>query len=148
MGLTQFAGAGHGQDIWHDMRHTAAWQLVRAQIAQPFGEEAGGVHIEASGTDKDLGVAGPTQALVTLRAVGGHVDKVAFLTPNDIVLQLVDERARAFKGTGWRRVRMKHDAREVLGHRLTGKTLDTYGNPKNVKWGSNSSPASDEPLKV
>ena len=39
-----------------------------------------------------LRIAGPTEPLVALRTVGRHVEEIAFLPPDDVVLQLVDQR--------------------------------------------------------
>ncbi len=54
-------------------------------------------HVEAGGADEHLGVAGPAQPLVALRAIGGHFQEIALLAPEDIVLQLVEHRVGALK---------------------------------------------------
>ena len=54
------------------------------QIDQPLGEEGLHVGVERGGADVDLGVAGPAQPLVALRAVGGDVDEVGPLRPVDV----------------------------------------------------------------
>ena len=71
--------------------------LIERDVFQPLGIKRGGVVIERSRSRKDLRVAGPTQALVALRAVRGNVEKVSFLSPNNVVLQLVQPRIGTFK---------------------------------------------------
>ena len=58
-----------------------------------------GCHVEVVGgrADEELGVARPAQPLVALRAVGGHLQIVALLAPDDVVLKLVDQRAGALE---------------------------------------------------
>ena len=82
-----------GSTFGHDVGHAPVRELVGGHVPQPLREEAGHVHVEGGGAREDLGVARPAQALVALRAVGGHVEEVALLAPDDVVLELVDERA-------------------------------------------------------
>ena len=60
-------------------------------VLQLFGKESLHIHVEGSCRREHLGIRGPTQALVPLRAVGGNVDKVAFLAPDNIVLKLIEK---------------------------------------------------------
>ena len=63
---------------------------------------------EGRGGRKDLDVAGPAQALVALRAVGGHVEEVAAHAPDDVLVQLVEQRVGAFEPAGALHIRMQH----------------------------------------
>src|SRR5512139_2049086 len=75
----------------HDMRyHPADFGLLFIQVVGVFGKKGGSIHIEAGSAREDLCVAGPAQPLVTLRAVGGDVEEVAFLSPQRIFEELVD----------------------------------------------------------
>ena len=73
------------------MWHAAILVLIRCNILQPLGEEIRNVHIERRGRRKGLCVAGPAKPFVALRTVSRHVDEVAFLSPDDVVLELIDE---------------------------------------------------------
>ena len=84
--------------------------LVRGHVAQPLREEAGHVHVEARGAREGLGIPGPAQPLVPLRAVGGHVEEVALLSPEDVVLELVQQRVRRGELPGHRHVGVDDDA--------------------------------------
>ena len=46
--------------------------------------------LKAAVGEKACGVAGPSQPLVALRAIGGDVEEVALLPPLDVVLELVE----------------------------------------------------------
>ena len=80
------------QRIRDHPRDAAARTLIAGDIAEPLREETGDVHVERGGAGEDLRVARPSQTLVALRAVGGHVEEVAALTPHDVVLQLIQQR--------------------------------------------------------
>ena len=43
--------------------------------------------------DENLGVSSPTEPLVALRAIGGNLEEIAFLSPDDVVLELVQQLA-------------------------------------------------------
>ncbi len=86
-------------------------------IAGPLGEESGDVQVEGGGADKHLGIPGPAQALISLRAVGGHVDEIALLTPKDIVLELVEERVGAFERSDGFELGVDDNAGEGFGGR-------------------------------
>ena len=66
-------------------------------ILRPLGHEAGDVHVEGGSAHKDLNVARPAQPFVALRAVGRHIDEIALLSPDDVVLKLVEQRVGTFK---------------------------------------------------
>ena len=88
-------------------------------VDHPFLEEGGDVHVERGGADEDLSVPHPTEALVALRAVGRHAQEVAALAPDDVLLELVDQRAGALEGPARRRGGVDYAARDRTGLRLT-----------------------------
>ena len=53
--------------------------------------------LKAAVGKKACGVARPSQPLVALRAVGGNVEEVALLAPDDVLLELVDEGLRGLE---------------------------------------------------
>jgi hypothetical protein len=63
---------------------------------------------------KNLGIAGPAQPFVSLWAVGGDVEEVVFLSPHDVVVQLIEQRVRAGKLAGRWHVRMQHDRHDLI----------------------------------
>ena len=65
-----------------------------------------------------LRVAHPPEPLVALRAVGRHVDEVALLPPDDVVLELVDQRLRRLERAGRRHVRVHDDAGQAVERQL------------------------------
>ena len=93
-----------------DAGDAAVGLLGVAHILHPFVEEAADIHVEGGGAAEDLGVAGPAEALVALGAIGGHLEEIAFLAPDDVVLKLIERLVRAAEAAGGRRVGMKHDA--------------------------------------
>ncbi len=74
----------------HRVGNAAAAQLLGAHVAQPFAQEAAHVKVVAGRGRKDGDVARPAHALVSLRAVGGDLDKVRARRPLDVLLQAVD----------------------------------------------------------
>ena len=78
------------EHIRHDPGHRAVLTLIGGKIRKPLREESIHIHVEGGRGREQLRITGPTQALVPLRTVGGHVDKVSFLAPQNIVLQLID----------------------------------------------------------
>ena len=77
----------------------AAGFLIGGHVLQPFGVEGRDIGVEAGGAGEDLGIAGPAQALIALRAVGRDVHEIAFLAPLNVVLQLIDHRIGALEGS-------------------------------------------------
>ena len=66
------------------------------------------------GWREDLGVASPAHALVALRAVGGGVHEVALHAPTCILNQTVHQLVARGEGTSLFKVRVQHQAGEVL----------------------------------
>ena len=63
--------------------------LVSGKISEPFVVKGFRIEIVAGGADKYLCVACPAETFIALRAVGRDIDKVALLSPDDIVEQLI-----------------------------------------------------------
>jgi hypothetical protein len=57
----------------------------------PFGVEFSAESVVACGIGKDLSVSSPSHFFIALGTVGGDVEKVAALTPDDVLKQLVDQ---------------------------------------------------------
>ena len=72
-----------------------AFVLLCGKVGQPFGEEFLHIVVVAGGFHEYLGIAGPTETFVPLGAVGGYVEEIAFLTPDNVVKQLVKHRIGA-----------------------------------------------------
>ena len=108
------------------MRHGAGLELIRGNVLEPLGEEAGDLHVEGRGPREGLCIPGPAEALVTLRAVGRHVHEVALLPPPDVVLQLIDQRIRRRELARRHHGRMDHDALEVLERERARKALHEH----------------------
>ena len=107
-------GEGPGAGHRGDRRNPAVLALGVLEIEQPFREEPRHLHVEGGGANEDLGIAGPAEALVALRAVRGHVHEVAALAPDDVALKLVQVGIRAAEGSRLGHVGVEHHARELL----------------------------------
>ena len=78
--------------IGNDPRHGAIGMLVGGNVRQPLREKPGDVHVERRRPREHLRVPGPAKSLVTLRTVGRNVEKVAALSPDDVLLQTIYQR--------------------------------------------------------
>src|SRR5208283_5488075 len=114
------------QHIGNDIRDRAVILLIQSKILQPLGIERGRIVIEGSGAGKDLGVSRPTQALIALRAIRGHVEEISFLPPDDVVMKLVQHLTGSFKSTGGLHGRMDNHAREVIERGFAGPTAHRH----------------------
>ena len=83
---------------------TAARVLIGRHIRQPLREETIDVHVERGCPREHLGVPRPAESLVALRAVSRHIEKVAALSPDDVALQLIEERVRGDEASRLREV--------------------------------------------
>lgn len=97
---------------------------LEQQVVQPAVEEVGGVERERCGCRESCDVAGPPQALITLRAVGRDTQEVAALTPDGVLDELRDERLGARESSRPRHLRMDHDGLEVSRAELAGPPVD------------------------
>ena len=68
-----------------------------ADVDHPLPEERCDVHVVGRGAREELRVRGPSHALVALRAIRGHGQKVAALSPDDVGMQLIEQCTRAFE---------------------------------------------------
>ena len=89
------------------------------QIDDPLGEEGRHILIIAGGPDKNLGVAGPAKALVTLWTIGRHFQIIGTLPPKDIAMQLVQHRIGTLEGGRDGRIRMHHNASDCIRGRCS-----------------------------
>jgi hypothetical protein len=76
------------------MRNKPVIHLVYLEVLQPLHEESGAVHEKTGCGSIYLNIPCPAH-LLPLRAVAGDLEKVAFLRPEDIVMQLIDKRIGA-----------------------------------------------------
>ena len=102
------------QSVRNHERHRAIVFLVQRHVSQPLGVKPRRIEIERRGRRKHLRVPGPPQPLVALRAICRHIQKIPFLSPDDVVLQLVQQRVRAFKCPGPFHRRMHDDSGKIF----------------------------------
>src|ERR1051326_6249533 len=100
--------------------------MTQGTAPPPLREEAGDVHVERGGAREHLRVAGPAEALVALRTVGGDVEEIAALSPDDVLLQPVDQRIGRLERPGRLEVRGHDDAGDRVERRGAGKALDQH----------------------
>ena len=101
-------------------------------VLQPLREEAGDVHVVAGGADKDLRVAGPSEAFVALRAISGHAQEISALTPDDVLVKAIQIGIGTFERSGWRVGGADHDGMEIVGFEFAGVAGD-FGVTKPVE---------------
>ena len=109
-----------GQHIGNHFADLAALALVSGQIPQPFAEETLHIVEIGRGTHEDLGIARPTQTLIPLGAVGGHVQEVPALAPDDVGKELIEHRIAGFQPARTLHVRVNDDRVKVLGVHFSG----------------------------
>src|SRR6516164_11469387 len=102
------------QNAWNHKGHGAVVLLIERDVFQPLGVKGGGVVIERGRARKDLSIAGPAETFIALRAVCRHIEKISFLAPDDVVLQLVEKRIRSLEQARPGDGRMHDNARKVL----------------------------------
>ena len=110
---------GIADEIGHHHRnHTAGKLLFLLHVEQVLAVEGIGVHVERGGGTKYLRVTRPTHAFVTLRAIRGHIEEIALLTPHRVGDEPVHLLVGGLEPTGTIHVRIDHAAREVVhgGH--------------------------------
>src|SRR5262245_20156715 len=108
------------------MRNTSVLILIGSDILEPLREEACHVHVERGGPREDLSIARPAEPLVTLRAVSRNIEKVALLPPDDVVLQLIDQRARRLKLAAASHVGVDGDTGQALGSQIAGIAFNLH----------------------
>ena len=126
-GVTPHGGRpGLAEHVGHDERDDAVGiVLLDGEVGEPRREEAVDVEQEARRRGEHLDVAGPAQAFVTLRAVGGQVEEVAPHAPHDVLVQAVDRGRRSIRTSRCARMSEWHDDRpDVLGVELARPAVD------------------------
>ena len=79
-----------------DVGEAAILGLSIANIPEPFCKEGAHAELETGGLGENLDIAHPTEALVTLRAIGGDAVKIAAQGPLDGAHDAVEKAAGAF----------------------------------------------------
>ena len=69
---------------------SAVFPLLRRHIMEPLGKESFHIKIVAGGLHEHLGISGPAQPLIPLRAVRRHIQEISLLSPENVGDQLVD----------------------------------------------------------
>lgn len=84
-------------NVRNNMRYTALWCLINLQIMEPFLIERICIHQISGGTAEDLRISSPSQTLITLRAVCRYIKEITLQPPQEIVMQLVQQRIRTLQ---------------------------------------------------
>ena len=91
-----------------DVGKSTLLRLGVANVLEPLREERCHVDVEARRAREDLGVPHPAEPLVALRAIGRNRKEIPSLAPDDVLLELVEERARGLESTCLRSRRVDH----------------------------------------
>ena len=111
------SGIARPDDTGRDIGIRALGSLTVLHIRQPLGEKRGGISMEHRGLGKDLGIGGPAGSFVTLRAVGGDIERISTKAPIDILDEFIQERIIAGKCQGRRQVRVEDNCRPRIWDR-------------------------------
>ena len=76
-------------EIGDNIGHTTILGLIQRQILEPLTEEVLHVAVERCRAEEHLRITRPSQTLISLRAVGRHIQEVTRQTPLYITLELV-----------------------------------------------------------
>ena len=106
---------GTAIDVRNDGGDRTIGLLGIGDVALPFVEESRDIAIPCGGADENLGITGPTETFVALRAIGGHFEEVPALAPIDVALKLIDERIATGEITGARGVAVEHNSSDRVG---------------------------------
>ena len=88
------------QHIGSNIRNGSVGMLgVLAQGCQPLGEEGVDVEVVGGGGDEEFSISCPPCTFVALRAVRRNVEVVRFLSPDNIVVELVQDGTGALEGS-------------------------------------------------
>src|SRR5689334_22713926 len=98
----------------------------------PLGDKSGDIHVESGGSHEYLNITRPTQTFVALRAVRRHIYEIAFLTPQNVMLKLIEHWIGTFKPACLLDVRMQHNAGDRVAGDIARVPLNFYI-PKAVK---------------
>ena len=115
--------------------------LLDRNVTEPLTEEVFHVEVDRGGTAEDLRVARPAETLVSLRTVGRDVEVVRLLTPDDVVVELIDLLVAADVSARALHVRVDRNRTERIGidlvegifHKLdVAEALEGVGRLENV----------------
>ena len=107
-----------GDDVWHRLRNALFDGLFGGDVAQPFCKEGRDVIVERRRAAEDLRIPRPAEALVALRAVGGKIEEVAPLPPDDVLLQAVDKGVFTGEGARLLHIGVQDEEGEIFGAHL------------------------------
>ena len=116
---------GASDDIGNHPRHRAIGMLIGCDISEPLRKKSGNVHVERRGAREDLRVTRPTESLVTLRTIGGDVEEVSALSPDDVLLQPVHQRIRCLECARRRHVGVDDDSGDRNECRRSREAIDS-----------------------
>ena len=105
------------------MPHRAVLKLIRRQVMEPFDKKLLHIEIVARRLHKYFRIPGPSQTFIPLRAVGGHIQEISPLSPENIGKQLIQFRNTAAKMPGLSQVRIDCNRRKLFRFRLPRKFL-------------------------
>src|SRR5699024_9685702 len=72
----------------------------------------------------NLGVSGPADPLITLRAVAGHRKEISAHRPHDVLVQPVEKGSRRIEPGSATHVCVNHDGDDSAGIKLSGPARD------------------------
>ena len=104
-----------GDDVGDRLRNALFDGLFGGDVAQPFCKEGRDVIVERRRAAEDLRIPRPAEALVALRAVGGKIEEVAPLPPDDVLLQAVYKGVFAGEGARLLHIGVQHEEGEIFG---------------------------------
>ena len=107
-----------GDDVGDRLRNALFDGLFGGDVAQPFCKEGRDVVVERRRAAEDLRIPRPAEALVALRAVGGKIEEVAPLPPDDVLLQSVDKGVFAGEGARLLHIGVQDEEGEIFGAHL------------------------------
>ena len=101
------------------MRHsTCAIALLGSHVIQEFGIECSCISLIHRSRAEDLCISCPAHSLITLWAVGRHVNKVPTLSPNSILRKTIDQCIARIQHCRLSNIRTQHTAEEILQVRI------------------------------
>jgi hypothetical protein len=70
--------------------------------------------ITPSSRREDLDVTDPTHVFITLRAIGGDIQKIIAHAPNDILVQFCNQQIKALEPTAALEIAVNDDGLQIL----------------------------------
>ena len=109
------------QDVRHDEgHHPVGRPLLDGEVGQPVSQEVLDIEEVGGSGCEDCDVTRPAEPLVSLRAVGGHVEEVAAGAPDHVAVELVEQLVRALEFADPPQLGGDHDGGERIRGELTG----------------------------